>query len=222
MKTRIFKVAIPSLLLLFIILLCSSTCSNSYKNKKHNDSAKIAALDTVKLSDTFFDKLCMAAIKRTFKKETYDGSYRTLKYPGGDVPDSIGVCTDLIIRAYRKLGLDLQKLIHEDMKIAFAEYNKRRKSEVIDKNIDHRRTPNMQTFFTRKKAKKTVSLKAEDYQPGDLVFWDVADGHVGMVVNIRTPDKKRWMIAHNIGSGSELEDFLFGATIVDHYRWKGK
>lgn len=206
---------------MLLVLQCSNSGPGASK-KRANDSTEIAKLDTVKLTDTFFDKLCISAIKRTFIQETYDGSYRVLKYPGGDVPDSIGVCTDLVIRAYRKLNIDLQKLIHEDMKKAFSEYNKRRKSDRIDRNIDHRRTPNMQTFLTRKKANKPVTTNPEDYQPGDLVFWDVANGHVGIVVNVKTPDKKRWMVAHNIGRGSELEDFLFGATIVDHYRWNGK
>lgn len=212
-----------TLLLLVVVSQCSNTKGGSQTPlKKTNDSTSIARLDTVKQPDTFFDQLCMAAIKRTLIKETYDGSYRVLKYPGGDVPDSLGVCTDLVIRAYRKVGKDLQKLIHEDMQKAFAEYNKRRKSDRIDRNIDHRRTPNMQTFFTRKKANKPITQKSEDYLPGDIVFWDVADGHVGIVVNIKTKDKKRWMIAHNIGAGSEIEDFLFDAPITGHYRWNGK
>lgn len=215
------RILFLSLLLLVVISQCSNSSGTKVPHKQAGDSVSTARLDTVKQSDTFFDQLCIAAIKRTFIKETYDGSYRMLKYPGGDVPDSLGVCTDLVIRAYRKVGKDLQKLIHEDMQKAFAEYNKRRKSDRIDRNIDHRRTPNMQTFFTRKKAAKPITQKPEDYLPGDIVFWDVADGHVGMVVNIKTKDKKRWMIAHNIGAGSQLEDFLFEATITGHYRWNG-
>jgi uncharacterized protein len=170
--------------------------------------------------DDFFIRLSEAAIERTTHKETYDGQYRKIKYPGGDVPDSIGVCTDVIIRSYRKVGTDLQVLIHEDMKRAKAEYDKRRKTDKLDSSIDHRRTQNMETFFTRHGGRLPISAKAEDYLPGDIVFFDVAYGHVGIVVNRKSADKKRYMIVHNIGRGSELEDFLFGATITGHYRWK--
>lgn len=171
-------------------------------------------------TDEFFLRLSNAAVERTTHKEIYDPSYRRMAYPGGDVPDSLGVCTDLIIRAYRKVGADLQKLIHEDMKIAKQEYDKRRKTERLDTNIDHRRTHNMETFFTRRGAKLAISTKSEDYLPGDLVFYDIAYGHVGMIVNIKSADGKRYLIAHNIGRGSELEDFLFAARIIGHYRWK--
>ncbi|MFL5727956.1 MAG: DUF1287 domain-containing protein [Cytophagaceae bacterium] len=170
--------------------------------------------------DDYFIRLSEAAIERTTHKERYDGQYRKIKYPGGDVPDSIGVCTDVIIRAYRKVGSDLQVLIHEDMKKAKAEYDKRRKTDKLDASIDHRRTQNMETFFTRQGAKLAITRKAEDYKPGDIVFFDVAYGHVGMVVNRRSADNKRFMIVHNIGRGTELEDFLFEATITGHYRWK--
>ncbi len=168
----------------------------------------------------YFTQLSEAAIERTKHKETYDGRYRAIKYPGGDVPDSIGVCTDLVIRAYRVMGCDLQVLIHEDMQKHKAEYDKRRYTEKLDRNIDHRRTQNMETFFTRHGGKLAISNKPEDYSPGDLVFYDVAYGHVGMVVNRKSSDGKRWMVVHNIGSGSQLEDFLFGAKITGHYCWK--
>lgn len=169
---------------------------------------------------TFLTKLADGALAQTKQDVTYDGTYYQIKYPGGDVPDSIGVCTDVVIRAYRKVGYDLQKLIHEDMKTAHAEYNKRRVSKKLDTNIDHRRTPNMQTFFTRKKAVLPITENEEDYQPGDVVFWDIAAGHVGVVVNVKVPGTKRYYIVHNICCGNQMEDFLFSATIVGHYRWK--
>lgn len=174
--------------------------------------------DTV--AKTFMQKLANAAHLQTGQQVTYDGTYYQIKYPGGDVPDSIGVCTDVVIRAYRKVGYDLQKLIHEDMKVAHAEYNKRRVSKKLDTNIDHRRTPNMQTFFTRKGANLAVTDKEEDYQPGDIVFWDIAAGHVGVVVNVKVPGTSRYMVVHNICCGNNMEDFLFAAKIVGHYRWK--
>jgi uncharacterized protein YijF (DUF1287 family) len=152
----------------------------------------------------------------------YDGSYVQIKYPNGDVPDNIGVCTDVIIRAYRKLGSDLQVLVHEDIVKNFSIYNKRRKSEIIDANIDHRRTPNLETYFSRQGAALPVSAKESDYQAGDIVFWDVAQGHVGIVVNEKVEGTDRNFIVHNICCGVKKEDFLFGAKILGHYRWKPK
>jgi len=168
---------------------------------------------------TFLDRLADAAFEQTFKQVKYDGSYFVIKYPNGDVPDSIGVCTDVVIRAYRKTGYDLQKLVHEDMQKAFAVYNKRRKSGKTDSNIDHRRTPNLETFFTRKGAKLPVTNQEKDYQPGDIVFWDVATGHVGIVVKEKVPGTQRHYIVHNICCGNKMEDFLFATKIVGHYRW---
>ena len=170
----------------------------------------------------YFQRLSDAAIEQTNHKVVYDGDYRQLKYPNGDVPDSIGVCTDVIIRAYRKLGTDLQQLVHEDMKKAFSVYNKRRKSDKIDANIDHRRTPNLETFFTRQGASLPLSDSGRDYQVGDIVFWDVAQGHVGIVVSGKILGSGRNYIVHNICCGPKKEDFLFGAKIVGHYRWKPK
>jgi uncharacterized protein YijF (DUF1287 family) len=106
------------------------------------------------------------------------------------------------------------------MKIAHAEYNKRRVSKKLDTNIDHRRTPNMQTFFTRKNAVKPITLLEEDYLPGDIVFWDIAYGHVGIVINKKVPGTNRYYMVHNICCGNNMEDYLFAAKIVGHYRWK--
>jgi uncharacterized protein len=167
----------------------------------------------------FMDRFAQAAFDQQDQKVTYDGSYFVIKYPGGDVPDSIGVCTDVVIRAYRKVGYDLQKLIHEDMKKDFAAYNRRRKSSKIDSNIDHRRTPNMETFFTRKGAKLPITDKEEDYKPGDIVFWAVATGHVGVVTNLKVPGTNRYYMVHNICCGNQVEDFLFRPKITGHYRW---
>jgi uncharacterized protein YijF (DUF1287 family) len=156
---------------------------------------------------------------QTTQDVTYDGSYVKLKYPNGDVAPNKGVCTDVIIRAYRSIGVDLQKLIHEDMLKARETYNKRYKTKVLDRSIDHRRTQNMQTFFSRQGAKIPVSYRGSDYKPGDLVFWQIANGHVGIVVDKKVPGTNRYYVVHNIGSGPKMEDFLFSLTVVDHYRW---
>ena len=150
---------------------------------------------------------------------TYDGRYISIAYPNGDVPPTIGVCTDVIIRAYRAIYIDLQQLIHEDMLLAHKTYNKRYFTKNIDKNIDHRRTQNIQTFLHRKKTAIPITNNSADYKPGDLVFWDIANGHVGIVIDKKVPNTNRYYMVHNIGNGPEIEDFLFKATIVDHFRW---
>ena len=171
-------------------------------------------------AQNFYDSLAYFGASQVYDTVVYDGSYYRIPYPGGDVPKGIGVCTDVVIRAYRKLGIDLQKLIHEDMKVALSDYNKKRKTTALDASIDHRRTQNQETYFERQGGKLDITNNASDYKPGDLVFWDVAYGHVGIVTSILVPGTNRYYIVHNIGRGNQIEDFLFGATIVGHYRWK--
>ena len=113
----------------------------------------------------------------------------------------------------------MQQLIHEDMLKARAVYNTKYFTKALDKSIDHRRTQNMQTFLHRQKAGLKITQHEKDYQPGDLVFWDVASGHVGIVIDKKVPNTSRYYVVHNIGSGPEIEDFLFQAPIVDHFRW---
>jgi uncharacterized protein YijF (DUF1287 family) len=150
----------------------------------------------------------------------YYGGYIKIKYPNGDVPKNLGVCTDVIIRAYRTIGVDLQQLVHEDMLKNKAVYDKRQYSKMIDKNIDHRRTNNLRTYFTRQHAKKAITDNAKDYLPGDIVFWNIAGGHVGIVIDVKVPETDRYYVVHNRGRGPKKEDFLFRAPINDHYRWQ--
>lgn len=171
--------------------------------------------------DTFFDSLSMASIQLSKDEVTYDGSYRSISYPNGDVPVNIGVCTDVIIRAYRKMGVDLQKEIHEDILKNRAAYW-RVKSP--DTNIDHRRVPNMQVFFKLHGEVLQISKEPNDYKPGDIVCWKLGGkggiDHIGLVVNRKSIDEKRYLVIHNIGGGQNIEDFLFGDLIVGHYRFK--
>jgi uncharacterized protein YijF (DUF1287 family) len=178
----------------------------------------ILAFTPVK-TQTKIDKVIAHAVWQTTQKVTYNGSYFKISYPNGDVPANIGVCTDVIIRAYRSIGVDLQQLIHEDMLANKDVYDKRRFSKIVDSNIDHRRVPNLQTFFTRQGSKLPISQKGSDYKPGDIVFWDIAAGHVGIVIDEKVPGTDRYYIVHNICCGPQKEDFLFSAKIVDHYRW---
>ena len=159
------------------------------------------------------------AIWQTSQEVTYDGSYRRIDYPNGDVPENIGVCTDVIIRAYRSINIDLQVLIHEDMVKNKSIYQKRRTTKTLDRSIDHRRCPNMRTFLERQGARVTVTRNGSDYEPGDIVFWDIAAGHVGMVVDTKVAGTDRYEVVHNIGWGPYQNDFLFEAEIVDHFRW---
>lgn len=168
------------------------------------------------------NKLSTSALELTKDNVTYDGRYFSIPYPNGDVPKNIGVCTDVVIRAYRKLGIDLQKEVHEDMQKNFHLYPKNWGLKRTDTNIDHRRVPNLMTFFSRKGVEKTKSKNSKDYIAGDIVAWQLANGltHIGIVTNKKSNDGKRNKIVHNIGSGQVLEDCLFNFKIIGHYRYK--
>ena len=172
----------------------------------------------------FYKKLSNAAIELTKDKVVYDPRYYTIPYPNGDVPADKGVCTDVIIRAYRKLGIDLQQKIHEDMKANFSKYPKKWGMKSTDNNIDHRRVPNQATFFSRFGSVKKISDKAEDYIVGDIVTWDLGGGitHIGIVTDRMSADKKRPLIAHNIGQGQVLQDCLFSYKVTGHYTYRSK
>ena len=151
----------------------------------------------------------------------YDPSYRRLAYPGGDVPVDRGVCTDVIIRAFRKADVDLQVLVHDDMKAAFSAYPQHWGLSRPDPNIDHRRVPNLMTFFERKNKALPLSRDPAGYLPGDVVAWRLPGGrlHIGIVSNIRTTDGRRYLLVHNIGAGAKREDILFAYEIIGHYRY---
>lgn len=166
--------------------------------------------------------LVKAALELTKDKVTYDPSYFSIDYPNGDVPSNKGVCTDVVIRAYRKIGIDLQKNVHLDMKSNFNIYPKLWGLKTTDKNIDHRRVPNLMTYFKRKGEEKVISDKAKDYAPGDIVCWNLGGAitHIGIVVYKKSKDGKRNLIVHNIGGGQVLQDCLFSFKIIGHYRYK--
>ena len=169
----------------------------------------------------FYRQLSDSALTLTTQKVKYDPSYFKISYPNGDVPADKGVCTDVIIRAYRKMGIDLQKEVHEDMKANFNKYPKIWGLSHPDKNIDHRRVPNLMTFFSRHGIMKKISQEANDYFPGDIVCWNLGGAvtHIGIVVNKKSADGKRFMIVHNIGAGQVVEDCLFNFTIIGHYQY---
>jgi len=173
--------------------------------------------------ESFEQALVAAALERTRQTVRYDGSYRAIAYPGGDVPTGTGVCTDVIVRSYRALGTDLQRLVHEDMAAHFTTYPSRRIWGLAapDPNIDHRRVPNLQTFFHRHGTALPVTVNAADYAPGDLVTWMLPGNlpHIGIVTDRRSSRSGSPMIVHNIGAGPKLEEMLFDFPITGHYRY---
>jgi len=175
----------------------------------------------VKAQNQFTQKLSDAALSLTRDKVTYDPAYYSIKYPNGDVAANKGVCTDVVIRAYRKLGIDLQKEVHEDMKKNFSKYPKKFGLKKPDTNIDHRRVPNLMVFFSRFGKSKSIETNASLYLPGDIVTWLLPGNltHIGIVVNKKSADGKRYLIVHNIGGGQVIEDCLFKFTITGHYQY---
>jgi len=167
--------------------------------------------------------LVAAALERHNHPARYEAKYVAIAYPNGDVPADTGVCADEIVRIYRAAaGIDLQQKVHEDMVAAWNDYPHKWGARRPDKNIDHRRVPNLAAFFRRHGETLTVRNNAADYSPGDIVTWNlVKDGdlpHVGMVVNVRGPSG-RWMVEHNIGGGPQVEDVLFDWKVTGHYRY---
>jgi len=177
---------------------------------------------TANAQNPFAQKLSDAALSLTKDRVTYDPAYFSIKYPNGDVPADKGVCTDVVIRAYRKLGIDLQKEVHEDMKKNFSKYPKNWGLKRADTNIDHRRVPNLRVFFAKFGQSKSIDTNPALYAPGDIVTWLLPGNltHIGIVVNKKSADGKRYMIVHNIGGGQVIEDCLFRFTITGHYQYQ--
>ncbi len=173
----------------------------------------------------FLKRLVAAAIERTHHQVRYAPAYVKIPYPGGDVPADTGVCSDEVIRAYRALGVDLQKEVHEDMTAHFSKYPHPVKWMAFrpDANIDHRRVPNLMTFFSRHGESLAISRRADDYAPGDLVTWDLGGNvpHIGIMVDQKGESSGRYMLVHNIGQGPRMEDVLFNWKITGHYRYFG-
>ena len=174
--------------------------------------------------ENFYGQLSEAAVNLTRNKVTYDPTYFSIPYPNGDVPANKGVCTDVVIRAYRKMNIDLQQKVHEDMKANFSKYPSQKiwGLKKTDTNIDHRRVYNLETFFTRNGIVKPTTTNANDYQPGDIVSWKLDNGlaHIGIVIDRKSKDGRRNLIVHNIGGGQVIEDRLFAWKILGHYRYK--
>jgi uncharacterized protein YijF (DUF1287 family) len=176
-------------------------------------------------TNSFEQKLSEAALSIMDPSIKYDPSYLAIKYPNGDVPEGKGVCTDVIIRTYRKLGIDLQKEVHEDMLENFSKYPNLKKwgMSKTDPNIDHRRVPNLEVFFERKGMKLPVSENGKDYKTGEIVTWMIHNKlpHIGIVTAKKSDGGNRNLIVHNVGGRQVLEDCLFAYKIVGHFKYKG-
>ena len=201
-------------ILLIVLLLFS--CNQKEKTKT-------LSVATKQIPKTFEEKLSDAAIFITDPSIEYDPAYFSIKYPNGDIPANKGVCTDVIIRSYRKLGIDLQKEVHEDMQANFSKYPNLKKWGMTktDTNIDHRRVPNLEVFFERKGKKLAISENAENYKTGEIVTWMINEKlpHIGIITNKKSEDGKRNLIVHNVGGGQNLDDCLFDYKIVGHYKY---
>ncbi len=167
------------------------------------------------------NELVEAAKERLNHVVIYDGSYQKIEYPLGDVDENKGVCTDVIIRSYRAFGVDLQELVHEDMKDHFDQYPQIWGLAKPDSNIDHRRVPNLEVFFKRFGKSLPITDKGKDYKPGDLVTWRLTGSnlpHIGIVSDQLSPSGN-YKIIHNIGLGPQINDMLFDHKIVGHYQF---
>jgi uncharacterized protein YijF (DUF1287 family) len=171
---------------------------------------------------TFGQRLAAAALAQVGVTLHYDPAYTKLAYPNGDVPLERGVCSDVVIRALRRQGTDLQRLVHEDMKAHFSAYPRNWGLRRPDRNIDHRRVLNLQTYFARRGFALPITKNARDYATGDIVAYTLPGDlpHIGIVAARRTVDGARPLLIHNIGAGTQIEDRLFDYEIVGHYRWK--
>jgi uncharacterized protein YijF (DUF1287 family) len=163
--------------------------------------------------------LARAALAQVGVTTHYDPAYTRLAYPGGDVPRERGVCADVIVRAFRAAGMDLQALVHDDMRKHFAAYPQQWKLKKPDPNIDHRRVLNLETYFTRAGQAVAITDKPADYLPGDVVSWRLANGlpHIGLVAMSKTRTG-RPLVVHNTGAGTQVADVLFSFKIVGHFR----
>lgn len=156
------------------------------------------------------------ARSQIWKTLYYDPAYTQIKYPMGDVPLVKGVCTDVVVRALRHQGIDLQQRIHEDMKANFKKYPQKWGLKGTDKNIDHRRVPNIMTYFQR----QGYAVQDKNFKAGDIVTWDLGKGlvHIGIISNKTTILKKVPLVIHNIGHGTRENDILYEYKITGHYR----
>jgi uncharacterized protein YijF (DUF1287 family) len=213
-----------TLILLALALLLAAACQRQIARTLQPLKPPEQQTETVPLPARSSPQLKLTidgAVDQIGKTTSYDPSYQKIDYPNGDVPIETGVCSDVLVRAFRKGGIDLQKDLHEDMKGNFSAYPTKWGLSKTDANIDHRRVPNLQAYFSRKGKSLSSTSGSENFLPGDIVTWDLGGGvdHVGIVVNVWSKPAQRYLIVHNIGAGTRMEDVLFAWKITGHYRY---
>lgn len=206
------------------MLLSTLSCQQPQYLLRTRQGTELSTVVTKPLADNAapeISQLIESAIEQTRVTTGYDPAYVGIEYPNGDVPIETGVCSDVVVRAFRKTGIDLQKEVHEDMGRAWTDYPKRWGAAGRDPNIDHRRVGNLMTFFDRQRKSQPITTDRSHYLPGDIVAWDLGNkvDHIGIVVNVWSEQSKGYLIVHNIGAGARLEDVLLNWEITGHYRY---
>jgi uncharacterized protein YijF (DUF1287 family) len=210
------------LLLLVLVSACQTNFQSIAQTKETLFSSTPQKTKQTDIASVEIKKLLESAVEQTNLTKSYDPAYVVIPYPNGDVPIEKGVCTDVVIRAFRRAGVDLQKEVHEDMAKNFSLYPNKWGLKSSDSNIDHRRVPNLQTFFTRRGKSLAITGRGEDYKPGDVVAWDLdrkGMTHIGLVSNVYNETTERYLIIHNIGGGTQMEDKVFDWKIIGLYRY---
>lgn len=210
------------LLLVCLLLICLAACQRSEIRARATiipppTIAKPLPANASPQLKQFID----AAVEQSKITTGYDPSWVKIDYPNGDVPAETGVCSDVIVRAFRKAGIDLQKEVHEDMIRAWANYPKKWGAKGTDTSIDHRRVLNLMTWLNRQGKSLPITQDRTNYRPGDVVAWDLGNGleHIGILTNVSSEADQHYLIVHNIGAGARIEDVLLSWKIVGHYRY---
>jgi uncharacterized protein YijF (DUF1287 family) len=210
--------------LIAVMLVSALSCQRSQYSLRTAQDTESPTFLTKPLAENVapqINELIESAIEQTKVTKGYDPAYVGIEYPNGDVPIETGVCSDVVVRAFRKVGIDLQKEVHEDMGRAWSDYPKRWGAAVRDSNIDHRRVGNLMTFFDRQGKQQPITTDRSQYLPGDIVAWDLGNkvDHIGIVVNVWSEQSQGYLIVHNIGAGARMEDVLLHWEITGHYRY---
>jgi len=211
-------------ILLLVLLLCAANCQQGRRQARRSTEALPPHPILKPLPPNAppqLKQLIDGGVAQAGITTGYDPSYVKIDYPNGDVAIETGVCSDVVVRAFRKAGIDLQKEVHEDMQASRPAYPTKWGAGVIDSNIDHRRVLNLMTFFDRRGKAAAITSNRADYLPGDVVAWDLGGGidHIGLVTDLWSESEKRCLIVHNIGVGARVEDVLFNWKITGHYRY---
>lgn len=217
-------------LTIFPVMFLAAGCNRQAPSRRFTNTAAPTPSPAVTVAtaaplpaqaSTQLKQFLEAAVAQSKVTTGYDPSWVKIAYPNGDVPQETGVCSDVVVRAFRKTGIDLQKEVHEDMARAWAVYPKRWGANGTDTNIDHRRVLNLMKYFDRQAKSLPLTQDRANYLPGDVIAWQLSDGveHIGILTNYRSEPDKHYLVVHNIGAGARIEDVLLAWKIIGHYRY---